>query len=166
MNRYNNAERRQETAANMPQEAARQRPLYPSELTKKIRPFDGRSLDGSTDRPTIIHPSVLPSKRPSLPRLSASDKRLIRWIETHVPGELPKNLRPFEVQHHGTNAGGFVGARSFVARYGAELIRAAIADMTYTATDDFGKRRYWLDRIVSPAQFLHFQVKQFAAALQ
>jgi hypothetical protein len=149
-------------------EPARQRPLYPSEVTplKKTAPFDGRPFDGRTDRQTDDHPSISPSKRPSMPTLSASDKRLVRWIETHVPGELAHELRPHQIQNHGANPGGFAGTRTFVTRYGAALITAALADMTYTTSDEFGKRRWWLDRIVSPAQFLHFQVKQFAAALE
>lgn len=143
-------------------EAARQRPLYPSEITplKKSAPFDGRPFDGRIDRQTDSLPSVSPSKRPSPRALTATEARLCDWIEKYVSAEKDFEIRARLVQP--VTYQGFIGARTFVAKYGPALILEAIHSLTYCTLDDYGKRRWWLERIVQPAQFLHFTLKELA----
>ena len=145
-------------------EPARQRPLYPQLLPHARERTDGS--EGRTDRRMAVSPSVSPLDPSVLQQrrhLSATKARLIHWLERYVPMQTSKN--DFAPLVHGDQPlRPLYNARQFVQRYGTRLIFETLQNMTFHTEEKVNgtlyRDRHWQSEIISPAQYLFWQVKQ------
>jgi len=106
-------------------------------------------------------PELVPHGPPRR-RLNPSEKRLVRWLDRYCVVRIPKDLAPAAVEGL-KDLPAFVGARLFVMKYGSRLILGALHEMTDVYEEEEGRVvRRWQAAIVSPAQYLHWYVRQMA----